>query len=173
MDQKHILEAALFVTQKPLDLHTLAKITSIGSLGFLKEMIESLQKEYSERGMEITETTDGWQMQVRSEILPAVASLTPHQDMAEGPKRCLALILYKEPVKQSDIIKTQGTKAYAYIKDLKKMGLVKKEKQGHTSILTVTKELENYFGQSKERIREQLATVPEPSSTVNKNPSEE
>ena len=156
MDHKKLLEAALFISQKPLDLHDLAKITGLSSLGFVKEALEALQKEYEGKGIEIVQIGEGWQMQVPPSFLQQVAHLTPYHDLPEGPKRSLALILYKEPAKQSDIIKIQGNKAYAYIKVLRKMGLIKGEREGHTRILSVTKELETYFGQSKEKIKEQL-----------------
>ena len=162
MDQKKLIEAALFISQKPLDLHDLAKITGMSSLGFLKEQLEQLQEEYKEKGVEVVQVGDRWHMQVRPDCLEKVAHLTPYQDLPEGPKRSLALILYKEPVKQSEIIKTQGNKAYSYIKRLKLMGLVKAEKEGHTKILSVTKELENYFGQQKDKIKEQLTVLEKP-----------
>jgi len=164
MDHKKLVEAALFMSQSSLDLQDLAKITGMSSLGLLKEIVEELEKEYSDRGLEIISKDGQWRMQVRPELLPTVASLTPHQDLPEGHKRTLALIVYKEPVKQSEIIKTQGTKAYAYIKQLRKRGLVKGEKEGHTRILTSTKELENYFGMSRKEIKEQLTIVEEPVS---------
>lgn len=156
MEHKKLLEAALFMSQKPLDLQDLARITGLSSLGFLKESLEALQKEYEGRGLEIAQVGGGWQMQVRTELLPKVAHLTPYQDLHEGLKRALALILYKEPFKQSDLIKIQGTKAYAYVKKLQQLGLVRGEQEGHTKILSVTRELEAYFGQPKEKIREQL-----------------
>lgn len=176
MDHRKVIEAALFMTQKPLDLQELAKISGLNSLGFLKETLEGLQKEYEGRALHIVQVGEGWQMQVRPELLHHVAGLTPHQDLPEGPKRSLALILYKEPVKQSDIIKTQGNKAYAYIKTLQKRGLIKSELKGHTKILTVTKDIENYFGQPKEKIKEQLkvqAPAKEESATEIAQPEEQ
>lgn len=168
MDHKKLIEAALFISQKPLDLHDLAKITGLSSLGFVKESVESLQKDYEGKGVEIVQIGEGWQMQVPPDLLPAVASLTPYHDLPEGPKRSLALVLYKEPVKQSEIIHIQGNKAYAYLKALRKMGLIKGEKEGHTRILTVTKELESYFGQPKERIKEQLVLEERPAQEESK-----
>lgn len=159
MDQKKLIEAALFITQKPLDLQDLAKITGLSSLGFLKDSLEELQKDYEDKGIEIVNIGERWQMQVKPELLPEVATLTPHQDLPEGHKRSLALILYKEPVKQSDIIKIQGNKAYSYIKSLKRNGLIKVEKEGRTKILTITKEVERYFGMTKEQIKEQMGSL--------------
>ncbi len=154
--QKKTMEAALFISNTPLTLDQLARITGINSLGHVKELIESLQEDYEGRGIEIFNSADGYTMQVRPQMLPRVAHLTPYSDLAEGPKRTLALVTLKEPVRQSEIIKTQGNKAYSYIKDLKKRGLILTEKQGHTKILRLTQEFERYFGEEKSKIKEQL-----------------
>jgi segregation and condensation protein B len=156
MTHKSIIEAALFISTDPLSLDQIARISGINSLGHLKELLESLQKDYKERGIEIVSTQDGWTMQVRQEMLPKVAHLTPYSDLGEGPKRTLALVTLKEPVRQSEIIKAQGNKAYSYIKDLAKRGLVVSEKQGHTKVLKLTQEFERYFGEERAKIREQL-----------------
>jgi len=163
MTHQKTLEAALFMSSRPLMLDELGKILGVSSLGYVKEMLEKLQKEYEGRGMEIVSSPQGWLMQVRSELLPKVAHLTPYSDISEGCKRTLALIAYKEPVEQSEIIKLQGNKAYSYIKQLHRRNLVKSEKKGRTRTLRLTKEFERYFGEEKERIRERLESTQEKS----------
>jgi len=154
--KKEIVEAALFISSEPIPIDRLSRISGIHSLGHLKEILEELQKDYSKRGINIMKTSDGWMMNVRQDILPAVSHLTPYSDLAEGQKRTLALVAYKEPVKQADIIKVQGNKAYSYIKDLVHRGLIKTEKVGHTKILSLTQEFERYFGEEKAKIKERL-----------------
>jgi len=153
---RNLIEAALFMSPKPLNMEELMRATGIGSLGYLKETLKDLQKDYSEKGLEILENPEGWHMKVRKEYLPRVAHLTPNADLSEGCKKALALIIYKEPFKQSELIRIQGTKAYEYAKELEKRGLIKREKAGHTKILKVTSELENYFGETKEQIRKRI-----------------
>jgi len=154
--QKKILEAALFISSRPLDLNDLAKILGVSSLGYVKQLIEDLQKEYAEKGIEIVKTPEGWQMQVKPEFLDKVSHLTPYSDLSEGCKRTLALVVYKEPVKQAEIIKIQGNKAYSYIKYLERKGLIKTEKVKNTKILRTTEEFEKYFGEEKEKIKEAI-----------------
>jgi len=156
MEHEKILEAALFISAKPLMLDDLGKILGVNSLGYVKTILEKLQKEYEQRGIEIANTREGWTMQVKPEILPNVSHLTPYSDIPEGCKRTLALIAYKEPAKQSEIIKIQGNKAYSYIKLLARKGLISIEKKGHTKVLKLTKEFERYFGAEKEKIKEML-----------------
>ena len=153
---RSLIEAALFMSPKPLTMDDLMKATGIGSLGYLKETLRDLQKDYTEKGLEIAENSEGWHMKVKKEYLPRVAHLTPNADLSEGCKKALALIIYKEPFKQSDLIKIQGTKAYEYSRELEKRGLIRREKAGHTKILKVTAGLENYFGETKEQIKKRI-----------------
>jgi len=155
---KKLLEAALFMAPEPLNISELAKIVGISSLGHVKKLLVDLQKEYSDNGIEITEGKAGWQMQVKPELLPRVAHLSPYSDLSDGCKRTLALVAYKEPVKQAEIIKIQGNKAYTYIKFLEKRGLIKTEKKGHTKTLKLTKEFERYFGEEKESVKERISS---------------
>lgn len=159
MEHKKVLEAALFLSDRPLMLDELAKITSMNSLGAVKQMLEELQKEYEVRGMEITGNDKGWTMQVRQSVLAPVAHLTPYSDLSEGSKRTLALIVYKEPARQADVISVQGNKAYTYIRELERKGLIKSEKRGNTRVLVLTMEFERYFGEEKEKIKEKLKRI--------------
>ncbi len=169
---KSLIEAALFISPNPLSMDELMRISSIGSLGLLKKEIESLQQEYLGRGIEVVETPQGWQMQVRQELLPKVANLTPYSDLSEGSKRTLAVVIYKEPLKQSDLVKMQGNKIYVYVKELEKRGLIKSERLGHTKILKVTNEFEKYFGESKDSVKERIQTSLEGFSVTPKTPEE-
>ena len=157
MDNERILEAALFISTKPLMLDDMGRILGVNSLGYVKGLIEKLQKDYAERGIEIIQTKEGWVMQVKPGLLQKVSHLTPYSDIPEGCKRTLALVAYREPVKQSEIIKIQGNKAYAYIKFLVRKGLIAVEKKGRTKTLKLTKEFERYFGEEKKRIKEMLS----------------
>ena len=155
-DKAALAEAALFLSPKPLMLDELAKIMGVNSLGYVKESLEKIRDHYSGRGVEVVSTSSGWQMQVKQEYLNSVAHLAPYADLSEGPKRALALILFKEPMKQSDLIKMQGNKVYDYLSELEKLGMVKREQSGRTKVLTLTKEFERYFGEEKETIRQRL-----------------
>ena len=155
-DEKKILEAALFMASEPMSLEELGKIVGIGSVGYLKKYLDELIEDYQNRGVEIVEKNGGWLMQVKAEYSSKVSNLTPYADLSDGCKRTLALVVYKEPVKQAEIIKLQGNKAYAYIKALEKRGLIKSEKIGRNKILKLTKEFENYFGEEIEQVKERV-----------------
>ncbi len=152
---KKLIEAALFMSSRPMTSEEISKITGFPAKR-VEERLEELRKEYEGKGIEIVRNPDGWNMRVKPDILPKVAHLTPYSDLKDGHKRTLALVAYREPIKQSEVVRIQGNKAYSYIKLLTKKGLIKSEKEGRTRILMLTKEFERYFGEEKERIKEML-----------------
>lgn len=144
------------MSSEPMSIESLSKITGVNSLGYLKGALFELKDDYSGRGINLVEAPGGWSFQVHRDHLDKVADLAPYADIPEGQKRTLALIAYKEPVTQSEVISIQGNKTYAYIRSLMSRGLVRGEKQGRTKVLSLTQEFERYFGAEKEKIREQL-----------------
>ncbi len=160
-EKRALIEAALFMASQPLSLKELAKIANISSEEKLKEILEEIRKDLDlqKRGFELAVLPGGYQLRVRQEFLNKVASLTPHSDLSEGMLRTLGIVALKQPATQSDVVKIQGNKAYGYIKELEKRGLIKTEKFGRTRKLITTKEFERYFGKSINEIRESLQKV--------------
>lgn len=154
---KKLIEAALFMSSRTMSADEIVKITGIKPKS-VEKLLEDLRREYAAecKGVEIVRNPEGWEMRVKPDVLPKVAHLTPYSELRDGHKRTLALVVYKEPVKQSHVVEIQGNKAYKYIKTLRKKGLLKAEKSGRTINLTVTKEFERYFGLDRAKIREML-----------------
>ncbi len=144
------------MSSEPMSIADLSKIAGVNSLGHLKGTLLELKDEYADRGVHLVETSQGWSFQVDRTHLDKVTNLTPYADIPEGQKRTLALVAYKEPVTQAEVIRIQGNKTYAYIKSLAAKGLIRGERQGRTKILSLTQEFERYFGAEKEKVKEQL-----------------
>jgi segregation and condensation protein B len=158
MNQKALLEAALFVSDKPLTLERLSKIVGVGSEQEVKELLIRLQTDLKieDRGIELIETPEGYELRVKQEYREKVARLAPFADLSDGMMRTLAIVAVKQPIKQSIIVKYQGNKSYGYIAGLEDKGLVKTEKSGRTKLITTSVDFEKYFGKSAEEIRSLL-----------------
>lgn len=157
-DKKALIEAALFVSENPLSLYTLSKISGISSTKEIKKILEQLKKEFdnSSRGILLALTPEGYQLQVKDQFLEAVAGLTTYADISKGALRTLSIVALRQPIFQSEIVKIQGNKAYNYIKSLEKKKLIKTEKAGRTKKINITKDFERYFGKSLKEIQERL-----------------
>lgn len=159
-DSKAVIEAALFAAGRTLSPKELAELSGI-SEEKASALAEELAREYASRcgGLEIRSFGDeggggngsdggrGYAMQVRSILTPQIISIAPKE--IEAPLiRTLAIIAYKQPLKQSDLAEIRGNKSYAHVKELERMGLISAVRQGRTKIITTTKAFADYFGLS-------------------------
>ena len=167
-DKKALIEAALFVSETPLTVNTLSKISGVESTTEIKTILDEIKRELetSSRGIELALTGEGYQFQVKDQLLDKVANLTTYSDISKGALRTLGLVALRQPIMQSDIIKVQGNKAYNYIRGLEKKRLIRTEKAGRTKKIFTTKEFERYFGKSLDEIKEKLKVVEQTAPEV-------
>lgn len=145
--KKSRLEAALFLAEEPVDKEEIADILDLGSMGYVDMLLEEFEEELEEddRGLELVETPEGYEMKVKNKHLEHVSHLAPHQDLNEGQLRTLSLIAYNSPVEQADIVELRGNRAYQHVKELVNRNFISKEKDGRTSILDITDHFLDYF----------------------------
>jgi segregation and condensation protein B len=161
LNQKALLEAALFVSDKALSVERLSKAIGVGSDSQVRGLIAEIQKDLAkgDRGIELVETPEGFELRAKQEYRETVAKLAPLSDLSDGMMRTLAIIVVKQPVRQSLIVHYQGNKTYGYIHILEDKGLVRTEKSGRTKIIYTTPDFERYFGKSSDEIKGYLETM--------------
>jgi len=141
------LEAVFFIAGKFLNMQQLVFYTDLNPI-IIRELIEKLQEKYEKNSsaMEITEKNGLWKMDVRPEYSHIINKLaTGNAEFSKAEQETLAIIAFKQPIKQSVIVKIRGNKAYDHINKFVELNLLKKKKEGHTSILTVAEEFYDYF----------------------------
>ncbi len=157
MDKKAKIEAALFVSNEPLDLDKLSKFVG-GDVYEAERIVNELMDECNDSGsgIELVKTPKGYEYRVKQEYRDNVVDIAPLSDLTEGMLRTLAIITAKEPIKQSTIVKYQGNKVYNYIKKLEEKGLIKTEKYKRTKLVRTSSGFERYFGKSVGEVRDML-----------------
>jgi segregation and condensation protein B len=157
VNYKALVEAALFISDKPLSIQQLMKLTGLKE-SELKLILQKISQELlkKDRGIELVETPQGFEFRVKKEYREKVSILAPLADLSNGMMRTLSIVVLNQPIKQSDIVKFQGNKAYGYIKGLEERGLIKTEKYGRTKIISVSSDFERYFGKNVEEIKKAL-----------------
>jgi len=141
------LEAALFLSAKFLTLQDLVMLTDINPL-MLKELLSKLVEKYNggDSAIEIVVKENMWKMDVRQEYVHMINKLaTGSAEFSKTEQETLAVIAYKQPVKQSVIIKIRGNKAYEHIKKFIDIGLVSAKKSGRTKELKLSGDFYEYF----------------------------
>ncbi|AEC51424.1 hypothetical protein PNA2_0507 [Pyrococcus sp. NA2] len=149
IEDKALVEAALFVAGRPLSLKELSKALGIKSLEYLEKLIELIASEYAERksAIEVVKVAgDKWVMQVKQEYSQRVIHLMPKPELTTGELKTLALIAYLQPVEQSKIVKLRGSQAYEHIKRLLEMGLIYAEPYERTRLLGTTDKFAELYG---------------------------
>ena len=145
-DSKAVIEAALFAAGRTLTPKELADIAG-QSEEQASVLANELASEYAARGsgIEIKNIGEGYSMQVRLGLASRVLSFAPKE--IEAPLiRTLAIIAYKQPIKQSALVEIRGNKSYDHVKELERRGLVNAIKEGRTKLLTTTRGFADYFG---------------------------
>ncbi len=146
INPKCLIEAALFAAGKALSLRDLARLSSLTE-DEVRALAEELINDYAARqsGIEVRSFEDKYVMQVRALLAREVVSIAPRE--IDTPLiRTLAIIAYKQPIKQSDLAEIRGNKSYSHVKELERMGLISTKKFGRTKVLATTKGFAEYFG---------------------------
>jgi segregation and condensation protein B len=144
-----LLEAALYVAGRPLNLNELCSVLSTRSKRKTKRYTESLIKEYAARNtaLEILELKDDrYVMQLKADFTPLVKKLVNRPLLSSGPLKTLSYIAYRQPISQKRVIQVRGQHAYGHVKLLKEMGLVEAERSGRSMALKTTDYFADYFG---------------------------
>ena len=85
-------------------------------------------------------------MDVKNEYYDIVNKLaTGSNEFSKSEQETLAIIAYKQPIKQSVLIKIRSNKAYDHIKRFFELGLIKKKRIGRTYELSLSDEFYDYF----------------------------
>ncbi|MEK6885446.1 MAG: SMC-Scp complex subunit ScpB [Nanoarchaeota archaeon] len=141
------VEAALFISARYLSVQELVELTDINPL-LLSELLEKLREQYqkTETAIEILNKDEFWKMDIRQEYFEMINKLaTGKAEFTRAEQETLAIIAYKQPVKQSVIIKIRGNKGYEHVKHFIDIGLVKAKRAGHTLELNLSESFYDYF----------------------------
>lgn len=144
-----LLEAALYVAGKPLDLNELCAVLGSRSKKNAKKLTDTLRKEYASRNtaLEVLELKDErYVLQLKAEFTPLVKKLVNRPLLSSGPLKTLSYIAYRQPITQKRVIEVRGQHAYGHVKLLKDMGLIAAERSGRSMALKTTEYFADYFG---------------------------
>jgi segregation and condensation protein B len=159
-DMKKV-EAVLFTTGRYMGVDEIAQVCEIGSVGYVKDLLHQLVGHYSTKkgALQVVEQDGKYKLNIRKEFGRLANKLVSSSEFDNPTTKTLAIIAYKNPALQSDIIKARGNKAYDHIKILKEEGLVTSEKNGRTRMLKLTPKFFEYFDTAGETVKEVFQDV--------------
>jgi segregation and condensation protein B len=145
-DKEKKVEAVLFAVGKEITTDRIANLCSIDTKQ-VEKIMKNLKSNYAEKNhsLHIVEKENGWKLTVRDEYVPLVSSIVSSTELERPLMETLAVIAWKYPVVQSDIIKLRNAGAYEHMKQLEGQGFIAKERFGRTFKLKLTKKFFEYF----------------------------
>jgi len=159
-----LIEAALYVAGRPLDLKTLSSLIEPRSKRKAEHLAETLIEEYRKRDtcLEILKLDDRrFVLQLKPEYTPRVRKLSLRPLLPMGPLKTLSYIAFRQPIIQSQVIDVRGEHAYGHLKELEDQGLIIRERVGKSRMIRTTEFFADYFGLSHDlrTMKRQLKTA--------------
>lgn len=169
VDAKRVLETALVCAQQPLPLKSMRELfaDAIG-VDSIKQLLEDLKNDWTERGVELVNVATGWRFQSRPEMREYLDRLHPEKPprYTRATLETLAIIAYRQPVTRGDMEDIRGvTISSLLIKQLEDRGWVEvighREAAGRPALFATTKQFLDDLGLAS---LDQLPLLESPSS---------
>lgn len=154
LDAKRVLETALICSQQPLPLRDIGVLFN-GTLNLdsIKLLLEDLQNDWSERGVELIQVATGWRFQSRPSMREFLDRLHPEKPprYTRATLETLAIIAYRQPVTRGDMEDIRGVTINSLIlKQLEDRGWVDvighRETVGRPALYATTKQFLDDLG---------------------------
>ena len=128
LDAKRVLETALLCASQPLQVRELRQLfhDELGA-DTIKDLLESIQLDWQQRGLELVNVASGWRMQSRPEMRDFLDRLHPEKPpkYSRAAMETLAIIAYRQPVTRGDMEDIRGVTVNSLvIKQLEDRGWV-------------------------------------------------
>ncbi|RKY35224.1 MAG: SMC-Scp complex subunit ScpB [Candidatus Omnitrophota bacterium] len=152
---KKIVEAAFFVSEKPLTFKQLSCLFEDVESGQLRTAIKGLMDTYNQqdRGINIFEVAGGYQVSTNPECARYLEKLYKTRKvfrLSSPALETLAIITYKQPITRSEVEFIRGVNVDGVIRTLLERGLIKskgkKKIPGKPVMYGTTDDFLQYFG---------------------------
>ena len=156
LDAKRVLETALICSPQPLTLKDMRVLFNdlLGS-DTIKSLLESLQLEWTHRGVELVCVATGWRFQSRPEMREFLDRLHPEKPpkYTRAALETLAIIAYRQPVTRGDMEDIRGVTINSLVlKQLEDRGWVEvighRETVGRPALYATTRQFLDDLGLS-------------------------
>ena len=101
------VEAIIFAAEEPLDIETIEK--RVGSTNNIKKILENLQEDYSERGINLVSKSNKWSFRTSNDLSKLMSlQKSTQRKLSKATIETLAIIVYHQPVTRSEIESIRG-----------------------------------------------------------------
>lgn len=154
---KSKVEAILFSAGQKIKIDEICRLSRARREEVVPALHE-LAKDFDEKqsSLMLVEEGDSWKLTVRDLYIPIVRRIVTETELPKGVIETLAVIAFKYPILQSDLIKIRTNKAYDHLAELEADGYVSRQKHGRTNLIKLTEKFFKYFDLTEENLKEQF-----------------
>jgi segregation and condensation protein B len=154
-DLKKKVEALLFSAGSKLEFEEIRKLCRAKD-DDLKIVLEELKKEYEEKDSSIMIVNEGtgWKLTIREKYVSVVRRIVTQTELSKSIMETLAVIAWKYPVVQSEVIRIRTNKAYDHMNELEELGYITRQKYGRTKLIKLTQKFFDYFDLPPDKVKE-------------------
>tara|TARA_Y100000310_G_scaffold89923_1_gene87086 strand:+ start:45554 stop:46171 length:618 start_codon:yes stop_codon:yes gene_type:complete len=155
MDDEKKVEAVLFAVGKEITAERIGALCSL-EIKKVDKIMKALQKKYAalDNSLHIVQKEQGWKLTVLDQYIPLVSSIVSSTELERPLMETLAVIAWKYPVVQSEIVKMRSPAAYEHMRALVEQGFIAKERFGRTYKVKLTKKFFEYFDLPSEEAKQ-------------------
>ena len=158
------VEAVLFASGRAMEEAHIKDLTGLKP----KEThtaLEALKEAYASRDTALFVWNEGtrWKINVKEKHVNLVKTLAAETELSRPVLETLAIIAFRSPVLQSEIIQTRGEGAYTHINELVEKGFITKERFARSYKIKIADKFYHYFDvEGDADIREALQAAKQP-----------
>jgi len=154
---KSKVEAVLFSVGHKISLDELSKLCRSRA----EDVILALQElkndyESNQSSLMLFQEDNYWKLTVKDIFIPIARKVVKEIELPKSVLETLAVIAFKYPILQSDLIKIRTNKAYDHLTELEKSGYISRQKHGRTNLIKLTDKFFKYFDLTEEKLKDKF-----------------
>ncbi|MCB9358495.1 SMC-Scp complex subunit ScpB [Candidatus Woesearchaeota archaeon] len=163
------IEAILFSIGKKIHIDELLRMIKEKDKAKVVTCLIELKQKYNdseENSLMILQDGDYWKLTIKDQYIDVAKEIGVETELSKTVMETLAVIAYKYPILQSDVIKIRTNKAYDHMKELEELGYIMRERYGRTKRIKLTQKFFEYFDLPPDKLREKFHNVEEMEKVI-------
>ena len=154
---KSKVEAVIFSTGRRMHIDEICKLCKSKKEDVILALNE-LKSEYDQKQSSLMLAEDGeyWKFSIRDHLASVVRKIVTETELTKSVMETLAVIAFKYPIRQSDLIKIRTNKAYDHLGELESSGYITRQKHGRTNLIKLTDKFFRYFDLTEDKLRDRF-----------------
>jgi segregation and condensation protein B len=167
------IESILFASAKIVNLAELRQLTKADDEA-IRSAVLQLTEDYDKKDSSLTvaDYEDAWKLTVKNSYMSIVEQVVTETELPKSILETLAVIAFRHPIVQSDVVKIRSNKAYEHLNALEELGFIRREKYGRTNRIHLTQKFFDYFELPPGKLKEAFASFNAVSRAIDEKEKE-